>query len=286
MSEDPSEKCSELGTISPVILRSPESHSDQTQITQQADSDHQLVELWLHGRPKHTQRAYRREADRFIDFVEKPLRSVKLMELQSFADHLGESLKPPSVHRAMSAVKSLFTFGFRLGYFKFDTPNFGGDLFDFALGFDLDLGSLGALAKKLEGLRLETLFGWLPASAGGGFAIGFKLRGTGGGSLDLGIEGVLKLVIEKLKIEDFEHGGAKHFAIQAVNARVEVLGQLAGEGTTMVMATHDLRLASKVANEVVFLDAGTVVETGDPREIFTAPRQPRTAKFISTLRAA
>lgn len=121
MSEDQSENCSELSNVNPVIMRSPESHSDQTdQIIRQADTDEQLVELWLHGRPQHTQRAYRREADRFIDFVEKPLRSVKLIELQSFSDHLGESLKPPSVHRAMSAVKSLFTFGFRLGYLQFD----------------------------------------------------------------------------------------------------------------------------------------------------------------------
>ncbi len=67
---------------------------------------------------------------------------------------------------------------------------------------------------------------------------------------------------------------------------VEVLSQLAGEGTTMVMATHDLRLASKVANEVVFLEAGHVVEKGEPARIFTAPSQPRTARFISTLRAA
>jgi len=67
---------------------------------------------------------------------------------------------------------------------------------------------------------------------------------------------------------------------------VEVLSQLAGEGTTMVMATHDLRLASKVANEVVFIDAGQVVEKGPPGRIFTSPSQPRTARFIATLRAA
>ncbi|RWX14989.1 amino acid ABC transporter ATP-binding protein, partial [Rhizobium hidalgonense] len=52
---------------------------------------------------------------------------------------------------------------------------------------------------------------------------------------------------------------------------VDVLGQLAREGTTMVMATHDLRLASKIANDVVFLEAGSVVETGSARAIFTAP---------------
>jgi cystine transport system ATP-binding protein len=44
------------------------------------------------------------------------------------------------------------------------------------------------------------------------------------------------------------------------------------EGTTMVMATHDLRLASRVAHEVVFLEAGKVVEKGEPAKIFGSPR--------------
>jgi integrase/recombinase XerD len=56
-----------------------------------------------------------------MEYVEKPLRSVKLIDIQGFADHLAEvGLKPSSVHRAMSAVKSLFAFGFRLGYLQFD----------------------------------------------------------------------------------------------------------------------------------------------------------------------
>jgi cystine transport system ATP-binding protein len=67
---------------------------------------------------------------------------------------------------------------------------------------------------------------------------------------------------------------------------VDVLGQLASEGTTMVMATHDLRLASKIANDVVFLEAGSVVETGSARAIFSAPERERTKRFISTINAA
>jgi cystine transport system ATP-binding protein len=67
---------------------------------------------------------------------------------------------------------------------------------------------------------------------------------------------------------------------------VDVLGRLASEGTTMVMATHDLRLASKIANDVVFLEAGSVVETGSARNIFTAPERDRTKRFISTINAA
>lgn len=64
---------------------------------------------------------------------------------------------------------------------------------------------------------------------------------------------------------------------------VDVLAQLAREGTTMVMATHDLRLASRIANEVIVLDGGVIVETGSSRDIFTQPKQERTKRFIATL---
>ncbi|TIQ72837.1 MAG: amino acid ABC transporter ATP-binding protein, partial [Mesorhizobium sp.] len=50
---------------------------------------------------------------------------------------------------------------------------------------------------------------------------------------------------------------------------VDVLSQLAREGTTMVIATHDLRLASKIAQEVVFLDAGAIVEKGPAAVLFS-----------------
>jgi len=121
MSEEPHESCSDLGKIRTVILRSPESAIEQPgQIIEQVDSDEQLIELWLHGRPSNTQRAYRRETDLFAINVAMPLRSVKLSDIQAFIDHLDESLKPASRKRAVAAVKSLFAFGFRLGYFQFD----------------------------------------------------------------------------------------------------------------------------------------------------------------------
>jgi L-cystine transport system ATP-binding protein len=65
---------------------------------------------------------------------------------------------------------------------------------------------------------------------------------------------------------------------------VDVLGQLASEGTTMVMATHDLRLASKIAQEVVFLDAGAIVEKGPASVLFSNPQHQRTKRFIATLK--
>lgn len=65
---------------------------------------------------------------------------------------------------------------------------------------------------------------------------------------------------------------------------VDVLGRLASEGTTMVMATHDLRLASKIAREVVFLDAGNIVEQGPAAVLFSNPERQRTKRFIATLK--
>ncbi|MEN2475077.1 amino acid ABC transporter ATP-binding protein [Burkholderia sp. GS2Y] len=64
---------------------------------------------------------------------------------------------------------------------------------------------------------------------------------------------------------------------------VEVLRQLAREGTTMLMATHDLRLAASIAHDAVFLADGRIVEAGASRDLFGQPRDPRTAKFIATL---
>ncbi|MFM0376384.1 amino acid ABC transporter ATP-binding protein [Paraburkholderia strydomiana] len=64
---------------------------------------------------------------------------------------------------------------------------------------------------------------------------------------------------------------------------VEVLKQLANEGMTMLMATHDLRLAATIARDVVFLNNGVVVESGPSRDVFMRPQQEETARFVSTL---
>lgn len=121
MTDNRSENCSELSKISPVILHSTEPVGEtHGPVAQQVDNDDQLIELWLHGRPSHTQRAYRREVRRFLDDVDKPLRSIKLIDIQEYSDSIPSCLKESSVKRALSAIKSLFAFGFRLGYLTFD----------------------------------------------------------------------------------------------------------------------------------------------------------------------
>ena len=66
---------------------------------------------------------------------------------------------------------------------------------------------------------------------------------------------------------------------------VEVLAQLAREGTTMLMATHDLRLARTIASNVVFLDLCEIVEAGPAQQVFGDPVKARTKQFVSSLTA-
>ncbi len=64
----------------------------------------------------------------------------------------------------------------------------------------------------------------------------------------------------------------------------EVLGvmkKLAAEGMTMIVVTHEMGFAREVADELVFMDGGVVVESGLPREVLTNPRHDRTREFLS-----
>ncbi len=85
------------------------------QVQQPADHDATLISLWLHGRSLHTQRAYARDVQRFLQFVQQPLQAITLGDLQAFADSLLD-LAPSSQARILSAVQSLFTFGHKSGY--------------------------------------------------------------------------------------------------------------------------------------------------------------------------
>ncbi len=90
-------------------------------VPQQADSDQHLIELWLHGRSRHTIRAYRANAEKFVATVQKPLQRITLGDIQEYANQLAASgLRTSSVCCVMSAMKSLFAFGHRVGYFTFD----------------------------------------------------------------------------------------------------------------------------------------------------------------------
>lgn len=107
----------EIATLPPTL--SPIVHpAGQGTPVRQADSDRQMVELWLHGRSKHTQRAYRSDVDRFLSFVAKPLAQVTLGDVQAFSDSLHGSAA--SQARTIAAVKSLLSSGHGIGYLPFD----------------------------------------------------------------------------------------------------------------------------------------------------------------------
>jgi polar amino acid transport system ATP-binding protein len=57
--------------------------------------------------------------------------------------------------------------------------------------------------------------------------------------------------------------------------------QLAREGMTMIVVTHEMGFAREVADTVAFMDAGVVVESGAPAEVLERPREERTRSFLS-----
>jgi len=62
---------------------------------------------------------------------------------------------------------------------------------------------------------------------------------------------------------------------------LEVMKNLANEGMTMAIVTHEMGFAREVADRVIFIDHGVIQEEGTPEAIFTAPSNPRTAEFLS-----
>jgi polar amino acid transport system ATP-binding protein len=64
---------------------------------------------------------------------------------------------------------------------------------------------------------------------------------------------------------------------------LSAIRELASEGMTMLIATHEMGFARDVAHRVCFLDAGVILEEGTPEEIFGAPREPRTQQFLQRI---
>ena len=68
---------------------------------------------------------------------------------------------------------------------------------------------------------------------------------------------------------------------EMVGEVLEVMKELARDGMTMVVVTHEMGFAKEVADRVIFMADGKIVEEGTPDEIFTAPKQPRTKDFLA-----
>lgn len=70
---------------------------------------------------------------------------------------------------------------------------------------------------------------------------------------------------------------------EMISEVLDVMVELANEGMTMVVVTHEMGFARKVADNMVFMDAGEIVEQGPPEEFFGAPRSERCQKFLSQI---
>ena len=62
---------------------------------------------------------------------------------------------------------------------------------------------------------------------------------------------------------------------------LDVMRQLANEGMTMVVVTHEMGFARQVADRVLFVDNGVIAEEGTPDEVFGNPQNPRTQAFLN-----
>ena len=70
---------------------------------------------------------------------------------------------------------------------------------------------------------------------------------------------------------------------EMVGEVLDVMKQLASEGMTMVVVTHEMGFAREVADRVLFMDEGKIVEVGTPEHFFTEPREDRTKLFLKQL---
>jgi cystine transport system ATP-binding protein len=70
---------------------------------------------------------------------------------------------------------------------------------------------------------------------------------------------------------------------ELVGEVLKVMKDLANDGMTMIVVTHEMRFAREAADEVIFMDQGVVVERNKPEEIFTNPKEERTRRFLNMI---
>lgn len=70
---------------------------------------------------------------------------------------------------------------------------------------------------------------------------------------------------------------------EMINEVLDVMIELAGEGMTMVVVTHEMNFARRVANRIVFMDDGNILEENTPEEFFTNPKTQRARDFLNSI---
>jgi glutamate transport system ATP-binding protein len=70
---------------------------------------------------------------------------------------------------------------------------------------------------------------------------------------------------------------------EMINEVLEVMTDLAREGMTMIVVTHEMGFARRVAHRVIFMDEGQVIEQNEPEAFFASPRSERSRQFLSKI---
>jgi polar amino acid transport system ATP-binding protein len=68
---------------------------------------------------------------------------------------------------------------------------------------------------------------------------------------------------------------------EMVGEVLSLMKELADEGMTMVVVTHEMGFAREISNRIIFMDGGVILEEGTPEEIFDHPKNERTKEFLS-----
>jgi polar amino acid transport system ATP-binding protein len=106
----------------------------------------------------------------------------------------------------------------------------------------------------------------------------YPLRLSGGQQQRVGIARALAVEPELILFDE----PTSSLDPELVGEVLQVMKELAREGRTMIVVTHEMHFAAEVADRVVFLDRGSKVEEGAPRDIFFKPKHERTRQFLQT----
>jgi polar amino acid transport system ATP-binding protein len=134
------------------------------------------------------------------------------------------------------------------------------------------LGTSGADAER-DALALLERFGLAEK------ARDFPDRLSGGQQQRVAIVRALAMQPDLLLLDEVTSALDPELVAEVLN----VIRELAAGGMTMLIATHEMGFARDIASRVCFLDGGLILEQGPPRQIFSAPQEPRTRQFLNRI---
>ncbi len=134
------------------------------------------------------------------------------------------------------------------------------------------------IVKKMAASEAEAIARGLLAKVGlGAFTERFPRELSGGQQQRVAIARAMAMSPEVMLFDEVTSA----LDPELVGEVLDVMKQLATDGTTMIVVTHEMGFAREVADRVVVMDAGQVVEQGPAEEVLLQPKNPRTASFLS-----